>query len=231
MNVILDILILLFLDVILSVDNAILIASTTKDLEDKPRRTAQILGAAGAVLLRLIFVILILLVVDQVGGNWLYLIGGIILIVLGWMLTNESSDKEKHNGKAASNVLKAVALIMAGDFMLSFDNAFIIADFAYNIYLDTSWVFTIVVVAIALFISLLIILFSSSKLSSLMNKHTWIIYIAAWLLMSVGIEMSMEIFGFGFDSKYIEFIFAKLLPYAIGGTIVYCKYKFIDNKK
>ncbi len=227
MDILFGIFILLFLDVVLSVDNAILIASTTKELEGNSRKWAQILGASGAVLLRLIFVVLILFVLKEASTiPFLYIIGGGILLFIGIAITNIKSENEERNN-GASTVLKAVALIIAGDILMSFDNAFIIANVSINMGLNQLW--TITVIAIALIISLVIILFFAKQLANIMESNAWIIYVAGWLLVSVGIEMCFkdELLSF----MKIAHSWTFLISYSLGGLIIFVKWYLLDKNK
>lgn len=224
MEFIIGILFLLLIDVVLSVDNAILIASTTRDLDDDVKRSAQVLGAIGAVVLRLVFVVILMLLEELLSGVVLaYMVGGLILVYIAWTITDHSED-EKHSAKA-STLWKAVLLIIAGDVMMSFDNAIIISEVTNRI-TDVLWV-EITIVAIALFISLLIIIFFAKQLATFMGKNPWLIYVAAWLLLSVGIEMILKDPLFHVEISHIANFF---IAYSIGGAIVLCKYLFIDLK-
>lgn len=226
MDLLLDIFVLLFLDVILSIDNAILIASITRNLDEKSQRVSRIIGASLAVLLRLIFVILVLLVLTSMSSiPGIYIIGGIILCIIGIMITNQASHAGEEKN-AATSIAKAIALIMAGDIMLSFDNSFIIADISLG--MEVSMWLTIVIITIALLLSLIILLFFSKQLAQLMLKHPWIIFIASWLLVSVGIELLLKDHLFDIDEKW--HLLCMFVSYAIGGIIVGSKWAIFDRK-
>ncbi len=221
MEFFLNIIILLFLDIVLSVDNAILIASATKNLEGKSQKFAQWLGALSAVLLRLIFIIILMIALDALTKiPAIYITGGIILIWLG-ILIIINGDKHSEPSSSASSILKAVGIVLAGDFMMSFDNAFIIADIVNGFEKDL-WV-DVVSISIALLISLIVIVFFSSQLSELMNRNLWITYVAGFLLLSVGVHMMfkdqiwVELGVWEEDKK--EAIWHVFVSYGIGAII------------
>lgn len=196
-KIILDILILLVLDIILSVDNAILITMATKDLEGKDKKIASLFGAMGAVLLRLIFVILLIFFLEILSNvPSIYFLGGLLLGYIGWTLTNEHQDD--HSGvKSGTKILKAVAVIIAADMMMSFDNALIISEVVIGLEWGdvTTWTkvgLDITIVAIALLISLVLIVFSSNILGAFMKKNKWVVYVGCWLLLSVATEMILK---------------------------------------
>ncbi len=224
MEFVLGILFLLVIDIVLSVDNAILIASTTKDLEGSQKKWAQILGATGAVLLRLIFVFILMFAFALLEGVILiYILGGAVLIYIGISITNKAD--ESHKAKSSSSLFKAVALIMAGDVMMSFDNALIISEVAIDISNDNIWMM-VSIVTIALALSLAIIIFFSSQLAKFMKKNEWLIYVAAWLLLGVGIEMILKDPLFNIN---INHIWIMLISYSLAGIVIGMKYYFYDR--
>lgn len=247
MNILLGILMLLFIDVILSIDNAILIATTTKSLGERDKKIAEIIGASLAVFLRMIFVIIIMFTLELLAGiPGIYLIGGIIIIFLAFSITKEKDVSVKN--KSSKNLLKVIAMIVAGDIMMSFDNAFIIADIVVG--METLLWIEITTIVIALAISLVIIIFFSDYLGKLLKKYEWLIYIAAWLLISVGIEMFFkdylwniiagdpivfDINGIGLNDPYFEEYLTNsqilFISYLIGALITYGRYSYIKNKK
>ncbi len=226
MDFIFDILLLLLLDIVLSVDNAILIASTTKELEGKTKKTAQLIGATGAVVLRLVFIVLIVFTLDTLQDVILvYALGGLVLCYIGISMTIKHETKET---KVASSVFKAVALIIAGDIMMSFDNALIIGEVVIGLGKGTWFSLSIVVIALAL--SLIIILFFSSQLATFMHKNDWVVYVAAWLLVGLGIEMVLKDSLFNLEHS-LGHAWMMLIAYATSGVIISSKWYFLDRNK
>lgn len=241
MSIFLGLVTLIFLDIILSIDNAILIATVTKDLKEKNRRIVRIVGSSGAVFLRLIFIIVVMFALESlIGIPIIYIAGGGILVYLGISLTIKSKPSKERD--LSSGVLKAIAMIMAGDIMMSFDNAFIIggivSGFEFSVWID------VVIIIIALLISLIIIMFFADKLSVLMNKYEWIIFVAGWLLISVGIEMILKdylwniIIGSSMSGEDNPIIVEKLteeglilVSYLSGGIIMFSKWYLFDHIK
>ncbi len=198
-KILLDIGVLLILDIILSVDNAILISMSTKQLEGRNRKLASFLGAMGAVLMRLIFVIILIFFFEMLENvKAVYILGGLLLGFIAWGMTKEHKEDEHSNVSSSTKVLKAVAIIIAADMMMSFDNALIISevvvgmDFGNDISHAAEIGIRATMVAIALLISLVIIVFSSNALTIFMQKNKWVIYIGCWLLMSVAMEMILK---------------------------------------
>ncbi len=219
LDFIIGILFLFIIDVVLSVDNAILIASSTKDLEGDTKKWAQIIGAMGAVFLRLVFVILIMFTLNALAGiPLIYIIGGGLLVYIGLSLSHDA-DEEHHQTDGASTILKAVAIIIAGDIMMSFDNALVISEVALSI-TDVIWV-RISIITTALLLSLVIIIFFSGWLATFMKNNYWLIYVAGWLLVGVGIEMMFKDALIPWEINHILIL---LISYSISGIIIYTKW-------
>ncbi len=219
LNFIIGVTFLFIVDVVLSVDNAILIASSTKDLDGNTRKLAQMIGAFGAVILRLIFVIIIMLTLNFLASiPFVYIIGGALLVYIGISLSHDA-DEEHHQKEGASTIAKAVMIIIAGDVMMSFDNALVISEVA-NSVTDDIWV-EISIVAVALLLSLIIIIFFSGWLSEFMKNNYWLIYVACWLLVGLGIEMMFKDALFPWEIGHIWIL---LFSYSIAGIIIYVKW-------
>lgn len=209
LKILFDILILLLLDIILSVDNAVLISMSTKELKGKDKRIASLFGALGAVLLRLIFVILLIFFLEVMSSiPVIYILGGGLLLYIGWNITKENKE-DKSKVKSSQKILKAIATIIAADIIMSFDNALIISEVVVGIEwgFEQAWIgITLngIIVSIALLLSLVLILFSSSAISKFMEKYSWVVYLGCWLLLSIGIEMILkdQIFKLFFEDGY-----------------------------
>jgi YjbE family integral membrane protein len=111
------------INIILSGDNAVVIALACRMLPPKERFWGMILGAGVAVLLRIVFT---LVVAEAMGYQWLKLIGGVLLLwVAVKLLVPEDEGDEKI--EAASNLWKAVRIVAVADIVMSLDNVIAIA--------------------------------------------------------------------------------------------------------
>ncbi len=201
MNIVIGVITLLVIDIVLSIDNVILIVSSTQRIENKKQqKTAQIIGGIGAIIMRLIFVILVMFAFDKLEDiNFIYIFSGILLAYISFgLFKDKDKNANQTHKKASNNVIKAIILIMVGDVMMSFDNAIVIAGISQDI-TNTIWV-NISIVIIALMISLVIILFFANYLTILMQKHQWIKKLGAWLLLALAIELFFKDAIFNFES-------------------------------
>src|SRR4051794_25135424 len=111
----------LFTNIILSGDNAVVIAMAARTLEGRQRRQAIIWGAVGAVVLRLGFAggVTYLLAVP-----FLQVVGGLLLIWIAWKLIYDSvgAAGEDDKVRAGTSVWDAIRIIIIADAVMSLDN-------------------------------------------------------------------------------------------------------------
>ena len=113
-------------NILLSGDNALVIAMASKDLPQKQKKIAILLGSIGAVVLR---IFLTVIAVYLLRIPLLNIIGGLLL---SWIAIKLISDNEesKNEFEAKNHLLGAVQTIMAADLIMSFDNVIAIAGLA-----------------------------------------------------------------------------------------------------
>ena len=114
---------IIFLNLLLSGDNALVIALATRSLPQHQQKWGRILGAAGAVVLRIVFVLLLARVLE-----WPYLqfIGGVALLWIALDLVRPEKDGDAKVREAGS-IFHAVAIIIVADVVMSFDNVLAIS--------------------------------------------------------------------------------------------------------
>jgi YjbE family integral membrane protein len=109
-------------NIILSGDNAVVIALASRNLPDRYRNKAIFLGSAGAIVLRIVFSIF---VVELMTFPYLKLIGGLLLLWIGVKLI--VPEDEDAGVKGASNLWGAIQTIIIADAVMSLDNVIAIA--------------------------------------------------------------------------------------------------------
>src|SRR5436190_7917955 len=155
-------------NIILSGDNAVVIAMACHNLSDKYRRPAIFFGSAGAIVLRIIFCAVIGYLLSV---PYLKLVGGALLLWIGVKLVMEEEDEAKI--KAHENIWAAIWTIIVADAVMSLDNAIAIAAAAKG---D----FTLIV--IGLVISIPIIIVGAALISKLLDRFPWLGLIGAALI-------------------------------------------------
>jgi YjbE family integral membrane protein len=122
-DLIVSILRIIGINIILSGDNAIVIALACRSLPPRQRVIGIILGAGAAVILRIIFTVIVQQLLDV---PWLKLVGGLVLlwIAVKLLLGEESNEDSVRSG---SNVWEAVRIVAVADIVMSLDNVLAIA--------------------------------------------------------------------------------------------------------
>lgn len=166
-------------DLILSGDNAVVIALAVRRLEGPTRQRAIFVGVFGAVALRLIFaaVVSFLLVVPA-----LRLVGGALLFWIAWKLSQEDNSEHDEADKieSGSDFWSAVRIIIIADAVMSLDNVIALVGVSGG----NLW---LLLFGLALTIPLVI--WGSQILSKLMGRLPWLVFVGAGLLIWVAVEM------------------------------------------
>jgi YjbE family integral membrane protein len=110
-------------NIILSGDNAVVIALACMRLPPRQRMWGMVLGAGAAVLLLVVFA---LLVEQAMSYPYLKLVGGLLLFWVALKLVTEDADSED-NIEAAETLWRAVWVVVVADIVMSLDNVIAIA--------------------------------------------------------------------------------------------------------
>jgi YjbE family integral membrane protein len=114
---------IILVNIVLSGDNALVIALACRNLQKKHQKPAILIGSAGAIILRIIFV----LIVDQLLQiGYLKLIGGLLLLWIGVKLV-QGEDEHGDGVKASGSLWGAIRTIIIADAVMSLDNVIAIA--------------------------------------------------------------------------------------------------------
>ena len=111
------------INIVLSGDNAIVIALACRSLPWRQRVIGIILGAGAAVILRIAFTVVVQQLFDL---PWLKLVGGVILLWIAVkLLMGDEADED--SVKSGANVWEAVKIVAIADIVMSLDNVLAIA--------------------------------------------------------------------------------------------------------
>ena len=171
----------LVVNLILSGDNAVVIAMAARTLEGANRKKAIVWGAAGAVVLRLVFAGVITLLLEV---PLLQVAGGLLLVWIAWGLVHEDDDDDEEKVKAGSNTWQAVRIIIMADAVMSLDNVIALVQAAR---IGGEVDFWLLVIGLATTIPLVI--FGAALLTSLLNRFPILVYAGAGLLIYLAVEM------------------------------------------
>ena len=114
---------IMWINVLLSGDNALVIAMACRGLEPRQRLWGMILGAGVAVILRIIFTGIVVTLMEL---PYLKLVGGLALLVIATkLLVPEQEDEE--GVESASHLWAAVQIVAIADIVMSLDNVIAVA--------------------------------------------------------------------------------------------------------
>ncbi len=167
---------IVIIDLILAGDNAVVIAMAVRSLPKQQRRKGIIYGSLAAVLLRVVvtFFVAKLLTLDYVK-----LIGGVVILWIAVKLFIEDEEAQVEH-TAVGSLWHAVRMIVIADITMALDNMLAVGGASHgNFFL----------LLFGLTLSIPLIVFTSSLLSMLMDRYSFIIYIGAAILGKVGGEM------------------------------------------
>jgi YjbE family integral membrane protein len=167
------------LNLLLSGDNALVIALAVRTLPRRQRLLGQLWGALGAVALRLLFVAIVTLLLRV---PLLQLTGGLLLVWIAVKLVRPEAEGEG-GVRHGSSLWEAVWIIIVADVTMSLDNVLAIAAAAHGEMM-------LVVVGIAL--SLPIVIWGAGLLARLMNRFAWVVWLGGGLLGYVAADMALE---------------------------------------
>ncbi|KOR88401.1 TerC family protein [Paenibacillus solani] len=170
---------IVFLDLILAGDNAIVIGLAARNLPQETQKKAIIYGTGGAVILRIIATILVVWLLNI---PWLLLVGGILLIGIAYkLMTDNNSDH--NNIKAGKSLGAAIRTIIVADAAMGLDNVIAVAGAAKH---------NVILVALGLLISVPIVVWGSTLFIKLINRFPWIIYVGSAVLAYTASSMITE---------------------------------------
>src|SRR5438093_452335 len=167
------------LNLLLSGDNALVIALAVRTLPRRKRMLGQVWGAAGAVVLRLIFVAIISVLLRV---PFLQFVGGLLLVWIAIKLVRPETGGEGQVRHGAS-LWEAIWIIIVADVTMSLDNVLAIAAAAHG---------DLLLVMFGLGLSLPIVIWGAAILARLMNRYIWIVWLGGGLLGYVAGEMMMS---------------------------------------
>lgn len=165
-----DLLRIMGIDILLSGDNAVVIALASRSLPAAQRKMAIMGGAAAAVFLRVVFAMVI---VSLLQIPYLRLIGGLLLLYIGVKLITPETATGEHGISAKSNMWGAIRTILIADAVMSLDNVVAIAAAAHG---------SVLLIALGLAMSIPLIVFGSQLVLGVINRFPILVVLGAGLL-------------------------------------------------
>ncbi len=171
---------IILIDILLSGDNAVVIALACRKLPPRQRRLGIFWGVAGAITLR---VTLTFFAVSLLAIPYLKIVGAAMLLWIGVKLIQPQNDGQGHEIRAAGNLLGAIRTIIIADFVMSLDNVIAVAAAAR----DSRFL-----LIFGLALSIPLIVWASQLILRLVDRFPSIIVLGGALLGWVGLSMAVH---------------------------------------
>jgi YjbE family integral membrane protein len=170
---------IMFVNILLSGDNAIVIALACRNLSPRARRQGIFWGVLGAIVLRiaLTFFVMSLLV-----EPWLKLVGAVLLAWIGVRLIAEETSGVRPV-TSSDRLLAAVGTIVVADLVMSLDNVMAVAAVAKG----DVWL-----ILFGLGISIPMVVVGSQIIMPLIKRFPVLVYAGGGMLGYVGSEMALD---------------------------------------
>lgn len=158
-------------NIVLSGDNAIVIAMATLQLQPKQRRKAALYGTLVAAALR---IALIFFVGRAILLPYVQAVGGVLLAYMALsLLLQRSGGEDDQKGRVPNRLLSAIGIIILADLTMSLDNVIALAGVAAG---------NEVVLVTGLLLSIALIMFASTWLAQIMARVRWLQFAGAAVL-------------------------------------------------
>ncbi len=217
---------IIIIDLVMSGDNAILIGMATKRLTGADRKKAIFWGVAGATILRIIFSLGVVLLMQIPGLEFL---GAILLLYVVWKFYREIRAHEHHeewSGAGGATFWAAIQTIIIADVAMSLDNVLAVAGASYG---------NIVNLIIGLVVSIILMVVASGYIATLLEKYPSIQWIGLFIILFTALDMLEKWLGKAISVDMIygipeSSIFTMLLIFVVGGfAILQAKYLKPDH--
>jgi len=174
---------IIVINILLSGDNAVVIALACRNLPGRQRTWGIILGAVGAIVLR---IILTFFAVTLLGLPWLKLVGGVLLLWIGVKLIADEEDGEGEGEakvQASDRLWAAVRTVVVADLVMSIDNVLGVAAAAKG---------SLALLVFGLVVSIPLVIAGSQIILALIERFPVLILAGGGLLGYVAGEMIVE---------------------------------------
>lgn len=168
---------IMLVNIVLSGDNAVVIALAARNLPPQHQKRAILWGSGGAIVLR---VLLTVVAVQMLRIPFLQCVGGVLLAWIAIQLLVEKDDPAEGAHRTPNDLLSAVKTILIADVVMSLDNTLAIAGIAKG-----NW--TLLVTGLALSIPLIVV--GSTLIMKIMDRYPIVVYIGAALIAWTSGEM------------------------------------------
>jgi YjbE family integral membrane protein len=172
---------IIFIDLILAGDNAIIIGMVASKFPPEQRKKIIFWGIGGAVILRILLTLITAYLLQITG---LRLIGGLLLLYIVYKLyvdvIKNSGDGEENIKVDNSSMLKAVWTVLLADFTMSLDNVLGVAGAAKDHYF---------LLIFGLVLSIILMATAATLISKWIKEYKWIAWVGLFAILFVAVEL------------------------------------------
>lgn len=207
---------IVWINIILSGDNAVVIALAARSLPAPQQKKAILFGSGAAVILRIALTVIAAKLLEM---PYLQIVGGALLLWIGVQLLSESDEDGGHS-ESHSGLLSAVRTILIADLVMSLDNVIAVAAAAKG---------DMVLLFLGLAISIPMVIFGSTLMIKLMERFPLIIVLGAALIGWVGgetIVSDVALKGIGAANPWLHFFAA-----CLGAILVVLLGKYLQRRQ
>ena len=166
---------IIWINIILSGDNAVVIALAARSLPAEQQKKAIMFGSGAAVVLRIGLTVVAAKLLEL---SYLQIVGGLLLLWIGTQLLHEEDEGDEGNNEKAG-LWVAIRTILIADLVMSLDNVIAVAAAAKG---------SMTLLILGLAISIPLVIFGSQLMIKLMDRFPIIIWFGAGLIGWVGGE-------------------------------------------
>ena len=216
---------IILIDLVMSGDNAILIGMATKKLTGADRKKAIFWWVAGATVLRIIFSLGVVWLMQIPGLEFL---GAILLLYVVWKFYREIRAHEHHEEwkEWGATFWAAIQTIIVADVAMSLDNVLAVAGASHG---------NIVNLMIGLIVSIILMVVASGYIAKLLERYPSIQWVGLFIILFTALDMLEKGFGKALPVDMVygipeSSIFTVLLIVIIGGfAVLQSKYLKTDH--
>ena len=172
---------IIFIDLILAGDNAIIIGMVASKFPAEQRKKIIFWGIGGAVILRILLTLITAYLLQITG---LRLIGGLLLLYIVYKLyvdvIKNSGDADENIKVDNSSMLKAVWTVLLADFTMSLDNVLGVAGAAKDHYF---------LLIFGLVLSIILMATAATLISKWIKDYKWIAWVGLFAILFVAVEL------------------------------------------
>lgn len=179
---------IIWINILLSGDNAVVIALAARSLPPKRQKQAIMIGSGAAIVMR---IGLTVVAAQLLQLPWLKLIGALLLLYIGVTLVLPEDEEGGDGAESSSGMVAAVRTILIADLVMSLDNVIAVAAAAKG---------STLLLVIGLALSIPLVVFGSTLLLKVIERFPVVVWLGAALLGFIAGEIVVE------DPVLVDFV-------------------------